>query len=132
MSGGGRSRMTRGPNADERNLLAELKAAIHDNGENGEPVDRLGAGPMTAATWGCCSAPRRLWRAAATRGFGGGRCSALRDVCGLNTCGYGQVFVPFAGAGWTNPNERQRPPRRRHGIHAPAGDVLGKRPDGQA
>ena len=59
--------MTLGPNADERNLLAELKAAIHDDGENGEPVDRLGAGPMTAATWGCCPAPRRLWRAADLR-----------------------------------------------------------------
>ena len=44
--------MTLGPNADERNLLAELKAAIHDDGENGEPVDRLGAGPMTGCDLG--------------------------------------------------------------------------------
>ena len=51
---------TLGPraNADERNLLAELNAAIDDDGEDGR-LDRFEAGPMTAATWGCClTAPR--------------------------------------------------------------------------
>ena len=38
-------------NADERNLLAELNAAIDDDGEDGGAVDGR-AGPMTAATWG--------------------------------------------------------------------------------
>ena len=47
-------------NADERNLLAELNAAIDDDGEDGGgAVDGLEAGPMTDATWGCCPAPRR-------------------------------------------------------------------------
>ena len=42
-------------NADDRNLLAELNAAINDDGEDAGPS----TGPMTAATWGCCPAPRR-------------------------------------------------------------------------
>ena len=37
-------------NADERNLLAELNAAIDDDG--GPSTDSIEAGPMTAATWG--------------------------------------------------------------------------------
>ena len=45
-------------NADERNLLAELNAAIDDDGEDGGAVDGR-AGPMTAAAWGCCPSPRR-------------------------------------------------------------------------
>ena len=53
-------------NADERNLLAELNAAIDDDG--GPSTDSIEAGPMTAATWGCCPAPRRPWRAADPRG----------------------------------------------------------------
>ena len=41
-------------NADECNLLAELNAAINDDGEDAGPS----TGSMTAATWGCCPAPR--------------------------------------------------------------------------
>ena len=39
-------------NADERTLVAELNAAIDDDGEDGGRVDGLEAGPLTAATWG--------------------------------------------------------------------------------
>ena len=45
-------------NADERNLLAELNAAVDDDGEDGRPATGSRSCPMTAATWGCCPALR--------------------------------------------------------------------------
>ena len=56
------------------------------------------------------SAANRTHNSDGARRAGG--TSTRRYACGLKTSGYRQVFASFAGAGWTNPNDRPQPPSR--------------------
>ena len=93
---------TLGPrmNADERNLLAELNAAVDDDGEDGGPAT------TTAATWGCCPALRRPGELL-TRG----------DVCHVHadprsTASRGRCRAPRAAGYAAAPRSRQTRPSR--------------------